>query len=121
MATMHRWESPHQWARNKLLNTNDPAILRGYANALLLHLDADQVQNLFQREMDEDGYFKKMAQCPRGRDHDYHIAGCEECDHAPRHFRTSSATQRGSTARPANQRRRADDYYPTPRHAVQLH
>ena len=50
----HRWTSPHDWLFDKIRDTDDADELRCYAYALLRKLDADQVQDLFQAEMDED-------------------------------------------------------------------
>jgi len=53
----YKFPSPRVWLYEKLTETNDIRTLRSYAYELLLMLDSDQIQDVFQEEMDRDGYF----------------------------------------------------------------
>jgi nitrate/TMAO reductase-like tetraheme cytochrome c subunit len=56
----YRWDSPHEWLRdklNKLANDDEINEILSIAQQLSAHLDADVLQDLFQREMDDEGYF----------------------------------------------------------------
>jgi|SRR5580704_7194736 hypothetical protein len=47
------WESAHEWLASKSRNQ--------YLLAVIDKLDADQIQDVFEREMDEDGFFKESG------------------------------------------------------------
>lgn len=56
-----KWETPADWLDNKIDNLtddNDILNLQTICKHLLNLADNDQLQDLFQQEMDEDGYFK---------------------------------------------------------------
>ncbi len=55
----YRWSDPHDWLMDKLEGAGEDAIL-AYAKAMVRSLDADTLQELFQNEMDADGYFAEM-------------------------------------------------------------
>ena len=55
----YRWAFPIMWLRDKIdvANVDD---LRDIAAELASRLDSDTIQDLFQNEMDADGYFKPL-------------------------------------------------------------
>jgi hypothetical protein len=67
----YRWSNPQEWLGDKLTQlANDdeyPEILE-IARTLSGMVDADQVQNLFQNEMDSNGYFTSSD-----------LMTCDEC------------------------------------------
>lgn len=61
----YRWASAHDWLQAHIHNffrTNRNDKLREIAQQLANQLDADEIQDLFQNEMDADGYFEQLAQ-----------------------------------------------------------
>ena len=59
-----RWECPHSRMQFKLGRTDDVQELRDIAVLLVNLLDHDQVQDLFEQEMTNDGYFNIQAPNP---------------------------------------------------------
>ena len=57
----YRWTSPNEWLSDQLAATDDPAKLRGYLTAILDLLDPDMLQDVFQTEMEQDGYFQSTG------------------------------------------------------------
>lgn len=57
------WESVHDWLMDKILVTDTGCnyALRSIAEQLAKALDADTIQDLFQDEMKDDGYFKETG------------------------------------------------------------
>ena len=51
------FSSPINWLHHKIVTSTDLAVVRAHALTLLLMVDGDQVQDIYQREMDIDGYF----------------------------------------------------------------
>ena len=54
------WENPHEWLLGRIARAakeGDTAWLLVSIRAMATELDADTVQDLFQAEMGEDGYF----------------------------------------------------------------
>jgi hypothetical protein len=61
MATKYRWENPHEWLLDRIARAaedGDNGWLLAAVRLMASRLDADDVQDLFQTEMDEDGYFE---------------------------------------------------------------
>jgi hypothetical protein len=61
---MYKYDSPHVWlgARISLARDEDDAgWLVAALFATMTLLDGDQVQELFEREMDADGYFDEVT------------------------------------------------------------
>lgn len=56
--TKYKWDSPQEWLSQKINATDDVAKLRGIVTSVVDLLDADEIQDTFQSEMDDDGYFK---------------------------------------------------------------
>lgn len=52
----YKWDSPGDWLGDKI-NGADLEFVRGVARALIQAVDSDTIQDTFQREMDQDGYF----------------------------------------------------------------
>lgn len=52
----YRWDSPGDWLAEKIA-AGDEYALRGYLNAIVGTLDSDTIQDIFQAEMQTDGYF----------------------------------------------------------------
>jgi hypothetical protein len=64
MAT-YKWAGPHEWLMEKAqtaAENTDVAELLDIINTLVLHIDADAIQDHFQNEMDRDGYFKDKGE-----------------------------------------------------------
>jgi len=59
---MHRnkWNSPHEWLLDMARSLDNPAELVSLIGALAGRLDSDSIQDLFQDEMDQDGYFNEV-------------------------------------------------------------
>jgi hypothetical protein len=61
MNDTYKWASPHEWFQSYLdRNRNNTAQLFQLCGELASKLDADQMQELFESDMDSDGYFKKV-------------------------------------------------------------
>lgn len=80
----YKWNTPHDWLFDKIRRTDDVDKLRCYAYALLRRLDADEIQDLFQIEMDQDGYFDErgLLRCPDASG----CSGRSICDHGGPHM-----------------------------------
>lgn len=53
----HQWDSPYEWFYWKLEQETDPVWLRNTARNLAGKLDSDRLQDIFEGEMQNDGYF----------------------------------------------------------------
>ncbi len=66
MSTEYRWTHPSEWLADKissytsLRDADAITQLADLARALAGLLDGDQIQDLFQAEMDADGYFTPL-------------------------------------------------------------
>jgi hypothetical protein len=56
MTTGYRWKSPGDWL-NEQLSTWTPEDIKKAAEAMAGKLDSDTIQDLYELEMDTDGYF----------------------------------------------------------------
>lgn len=60
MAVKYKWDHPSDWLTEKLNGFEagtEFGKLREFALAIAGELDGDQIQDLFQSDMDADGYF----------------------------------------------------------------
>ena len=55
----YKWSHPAEWLIERIQNDTASRV-REYAVALLGMVDADQIQDVFQSEMDSDGYFTQL-------------------------------------------------------------
>ena len=53
----YRWAYPSDWLNDKIASSDDVVFLRGVIDSLMSNLPEDDLQDLFQTEMDADGYF----------------------------------------------------------------
>jgi hypothetical protein len=58
----YRWAHPSEWLDHWIEQHQDVAALDSLARALAAELDSDQLQDLFQAEMDADGYFRPLKE-----------------------------------------------------------
>jgi hypothetical protein len=57
----YKWGSPHVWLTDCLMRGRwTPSEVTGVAINLTSILDGDEIQDLFQNEMDESGYFNPI-------------------------------------------------------------
>lgn len=61
MAIKYRWQSAHDWLFQKSESWSREELFSAL-QALALQCDSDTIQDLFQTEMDQDGYFEEMAE-----------------------------------------------------------
>jgi hypothetical protein len=54
----YKWDSPQEWLTGKINATDDVSVLRSIMTSVIDRLDSDQIQDVFQSEMDKDGYFE---------------------------------------------------------------
>jgi len=62
MAT-YKWDSPAEWLDKKIQKLSDSGDVTGLCQILrdiLPNIDNDIIQNIYQEEMDEDGYFEDL-------------------------------------------------------------
>ena len=56
----YKWNNPHEWLAAKVEKIEDINEVKNILHELSLKIDGDTSQWLFQKEMDQDGYFKKV-------------------------------------------------------------
>jgi hypothetical protein len=78
-----KWQSPYEWLDWKLGQETDLVHLRNIIHILAGRLGADDIQDIFQGEMDEDGYFAPQVQCPAAAAGECTTASI--CEHAALH------------------------------------
>jgi hypothetical protein len=61
----YKWDSPGEWLIEKINSFEmlDFYKLREIALIMARELDSDELQDLFQPEMDDDGYFTEVGVC----------------------------------------------------------
>lgn len=59
----YKWANPHEWFLVWIEQETDPVKLRAQLRFVAGRLHSDQIQDLFQSEMEEDGYFEEVPQC----------------------------------------------------------
>lgn len=55
----YRWNGAHDWLADKLEGIGEDALL-AFAQRMSQLMDADDIQEAFQEEMDADGYFEEV-------------------------------------------------------------
>lgn len=55
----YKWENPQEWFREYLME-REPNELYSLCQELAGRLDSDEMQDLFQSDMDADGYFDDL-------------------------------------------------------------
>lgn len=66
MTNRYRWSHPQEWLQDYIKERSEDANeLFSLASELAQHLDGDQIQDLFQSDMDADGYFDALTPPPR--------------------------------------------------------
>jgi len=55
----YKWDSPYDWLMDKATDWDEIRLLAELRNVALL-VDSDTLQDLYQTDMDNDGYFKKQ-------------------------------------------------------------
>jgi hypothetical protein len=53
----YKWSSPADWLHDQIQSAGEDE-LHAYLNAIIPTLDSDTIQDLFENEMDADGYFE---------------------------------------------------------------
>ena len=56
----NKYSSPINWLHQEITTSTDLAEVKAHALTLLYMVDNDQVQAIYQREMDLDGYFNQL-------------------------------------------------------------
>lgn len=56
----YKYTDAHDWLEERITGTSDLDYLRGIIRALAGKCDGDDMQELFQREMSDDGYFTDL-------------------------------------------------------------
>lgn len=58
----YKWDNAYEWLVDKAKSVNDIVELKSILFKLIPKIpDSDTIQNLFENEMDEDGYFDEMG------------------------------------------------------------
>jgi hypothetical protein len=60
----YRWQHPHDWLLEKADEWNHTQLLAEF-KSLAMKLDGDQIQDEYQSEMDQDGYFDEEKEAPK--------------------------------------------------------
>ena len=60
MEKKYRWDTPTEWLIEKIEDSNDMTKIISICFELIEHVDTDIIQDIFQDEMDEDGYFDEI-------------------------------------------------------------
>jgi hypothetical protein len=59
----YKWDSPHDWLMEKAQSMTVEQ-LHSALEAVAYRLDGDSIQDLFQTEMDQDGFFDPETETP---------------------------------------------------------
>jgi activator of HSP90 ATPase len=59
--TNYRWDNPYKWLEDQCRVWDKERVTQAFLS-LALASDSDTLQDLFQPEMDQDGYFEEVAQ-----------------------------------------------------------
>jgi hypothetical protein len=59
--TSYKWENPHAWLMEKAQSWSTEQLYCA-VDSLANRLDTDAIQDLFQSEMEQDGYFDKTPE-----------------------------------------------------------
>lgn len=60
----YQWGHPREWLEHRLNDFENLEDLRQFAHGLAEQLDGDRIQDCFQADMEEDGYFRDLGLCP---------------------------------------------------------
>ena len=55
----YKYNSPYEWLNERIIKADEKE-LRVIAHELTTKINADDIQDLFQSEMDADGYFEEI-------------------------------------------------------------
>lgn len=66
----YRWQHPHEWLAEWVEEVYKETELRWIIGQLASKVDPDSIQDLFQEEMDEQGYFEELDEYGRPIDGD---------------------------------------------------
>jgi hypothetical protein len=58
----YKWKNPHEWIGGAM-QFWDEKRLRAELRAMAVRLDADTLQEMYESEMDADGYFENIPGC----------------------------------------------------------
>jgi hypothetical protein len=58
----YKWDSSYEWLIEKVQKTDDVTELKSILFEIIPKIDVDEIQFIFQNEMDEDGYFDKIEE-----------------------------------------------------------
>ena len=81
----YKYENAHEWLMEKAAGWPMHQLFQEFQTLVLNHVDGDTIQELYQREMDEDGYFVDLDSKPEDGE------TCAQCDHSATHY-TDQAT-----------------------------
>lgn len=56
----YKYEHPYEWLREYVSNIKDEQTLKSIIFSLMSKCDGDMIQDIFQNEMDNDGYFDEI-------------------------------------------------------------
>lgn len=59
-AEKYKWEHPYGWLVHYVTGIRDVASLKSIIFLMMSKVDGDAIQDLFQDEMDADGYFDEV-------------------------------------------------------------
>lgn len=62
MSKNYKWDNPGEWLREKIRNTENINYVKLICYELLDGIDFDTIQDKFQSEMDQDGYFDEITE-----------------------------------------------------------
>lgn len=78
MAQKYKWDSPQEWLIEYAGKLNAGELFNEFT-VLVQQMDADQIQDLYQSDMERDGYFLKT--CTENTEHgEYGDETCPSCD-----------------------------------------
>jgi hypothetical protein len=60
--TTYKYASAHEWLRQHLQSIEDAELLRQLAYQFARKMDGDDIQELFEKEMDADEFFKAVTE-----------------------------------------------------------
>lgn len=61
MPETYKYASAHEWLREHLSSIEDVEMLRQLAYQFARKMDGDDIQDLFEKEMDADGFFTPLV------------------------------------------------------------
>ena len=76
----YKWDSPQEWLIQYASKLDASKLFQEFS-ILVQELDADKIQDLYQSDMDADGYFTDLD----ARAEDDEECTCPEADHPHRH------------------------------------